>query len=210
MNKFDKLGWIAAAGLAGIMIGGGFQGGQTKIGVVDFGKLLDTNEHATKSKSTLMGLQKSREELLQFLATNRKATADQLNKYKTLSIKDKLSSAEQAELDKLKVEIPQAEAKYQALSQKKDLTTNEQMVLNQLASLGRANEPLIQQFVADLDKELNERVGEHSKAVTDKARQSLEELGKAGGYTVIFDVRMAPYGATDVTENALKALNAKK
>ena len=32
---------------------------------------------------------------------------------------------------------------------------------------------------------------------------ALAEVGKAGGYTVIFDVQMAPYGATDVTDQVL-------
>jgi Skp family chaperone for outer membrane proteins len=210
VKSIDKLGWIVAAGLGGVMIGGGFQGGQTKIGVVDYRKILQANDHWKNSKAAFAGVEKSREDLVQFLANHRTATPEQMLRYKALSTKSPLTDPEKAELTKLKEDIIKGQQKYETLVQKTPLTSDEQIILNDMGGRIRNNEATIQKIVGELRQELDGQSTEQAQVVVEKLNKTLEEIGKAGGYTVIFDIQTAPYGATDVTEAALKSLNAKK
>jgi Skp family chaperone for outer membrane proteins len=210
VKSIDKLGWIVAAGLGGVMIGGGFQGGQTKIGVVNFRKVFQSNEHSKNGRTVMQSIEKSRQDLVAFLNTHRTATAEQMLRYKALSIKSPLTDPEKAELTKLKEDMIKGQQRYDTLSTKTPLTPDEQTVLNEFGTRMRNNDATLQRVVQELEQELTGVGNEQTQIVVDKLQATLDEIGKAGGYTVIFDVQVAPYGATDVTDQALKALNAKK
>lgn len=53
---------------------------------------------------------------------------------------------------------------------------------------------------------MNEDFG---KAESANAKAALQEVAKKGGYTVILNGQVAPYGANDITDEAIKALDAK-
>lgn len=44
----------------------------------------------------------------------------------------------------------------------------------------------------------------------ERARQAIQQVAKEQGYTVVFEVGVAPYGANDLSEATLKAMNEKK
>ena len=44
----------------------------------------------------------------------------------------------------------------------------------------------------------------------DRARAALHEVAKAQAFTVVFEISVAPYGANDLTQPTLTAMNAKK
>jgi hypothetical protein len=44
----------------------------------------------------------------------------------------------------------------------------------------------------------------------ERARGAVQDVAKAQAFTVVFEIGIAPYGANDVTDAALQAMNAKK
>ena len=213
MKTFHQFGWVVAAILALFLVflmAAGFQDSTTKIGVVDLAKLLDSSEMSKDSTSSLTAAQKVREDMLGFLDTYKVASAEQVIKLKNLSLKAKLSEPEKTELETLKADIMRTDQKYKELLQKANPTPDEQSLLTDYASRARSNQATVQRLWEEFKKELDDKLRLESQAVLDKARLSIQEVSKAGGYTAVFDQRIAPYGTNDLTEAALKAMNAKK
>ena len=67
-----------------------------------------------------------------------------------------------------------------------------------------------QRWLREFTQELQAWADKQKLSSLDRARAALTEVGKAQGFTVIFEVGVAPYGANDLTDAALKAMNAKK
>jgi Skp family chaperone for outer membrane proteins len=53
-----------------------------------------------------------------------------------------------------------------------------------------------------LDKEKLESI--------EKARTAIQQVAREQGFTVVFEIGVAPYGANDITEATLKAMNVQK
>lgn len=210
MNNLHKLSWVVAAAAVGLFLAGGFQDSQTKIGVVDLGKILDNSDVSKKNTSDLQAMRSAREGLLQFLDTYKVASADQILRLKDLSIKASPTAAEKQELENIKAEVMKTDAKYKELLQKANPTPDEQTLLNDYGARARANDVTNQRLFNEFNKEWEDKVREQSQVVLEKARQSVQEVAKAGGYSAVFDLRVAPYGANDLTDAAMKAMNAKK
>ncbi len=206
----NQTGWLAAAVMAGAMLGLGFQGSTEKTAVVDVQKVVELSEFGKANQITFNDMKGGREAVLEFIDTYRVLTADQAQKIRDLSLKVGILAPEKAELDRIKADVIAADKKSKELSQKTNLTPEERTLMEDYARRSQAMETTAQRWFREFTTEMQTWADKQKLASVDKARLAIQEVGKAGAYSIVFEIGVAPYGANDITDAALKAMNAKK
>ncbi|MFN8219987.1 MAG: OmpH family outer membrane protein [Fimbriimonadales bacterium] len=209
-TNFHRLGWVIAAALAGIILGSGFQGSTEKSGIVDVAKIVEQSDYGKQNQDTFNKMKAAREGVLEFIDQYRVLTNEQAIRIKDLSVKDPRKPEEQAELDRIKSEVVLADKKSKELSTKTNLTPEERTLMQDYATRSQNMEQLAQRWFREFTTELQAWTDKQKLASIDRARAAIQEVAKAQGFTIVFEVGVAPYGANDLTDAALKAMNAKK
>jgi len=210
-SRFSKLGWVVAAATIGILSAVGFQDSTTKIGVVDITKVVESSDFGKTNQDTFKAMKDAREGVLAFIDQYRVLSVDQATKIKNLSIKDTpLTAGEKAELDKAKADVIAAADKNRALGLKQPLTEEERKLLEEFARNAANMENTANQWLRQFTVELENWVNSRKLESLNRARAAVTEVAKAQGYSVVFESGIAPYGANDLSDAALKAMNAKK
>lgn len=210
-SRFSKLGWVVSAALIGIFAAFGFQDNATKIGVVDITKVVESSDFGKGNQETFNAMKAAREGVLEFIDQYRVLTVEQANKIKTLSIKDTpLTSGEKAELDTAKAAVIAAFNKNKELILKQNLTNEERQQMEEYARNSANMETTAGQWLRQFTVELEDWVNKRKIESLNRARTAVQEVAKAQGYTVVFETGIAPYGANDLSDATLKAMNAKK
>jgi Skp family chaperone for outer membrane proteins len=208
-QRFLQLGWVFAAALLAVVVGGGFQASSVKIGVVDITKVIEDSGYGKETQAAFRQMQKTREELLEFIDTNRVLTTEQSQRLRDLTIKPNPTAEEKAEMDRIKAEVVAANRKWAELSTKSTpLTPEERTLLEEYSrrsqSMGEFADRLLKQFT----NEIQGWASDQKVKSLERARTAVQTVAKAEGYTVILEVGIAPYGASDVTEAARKAMDS--
>ncbi len=210
IDRIGKLGWVVAAALAGILLGGGFQADTNKFGVVDFAAVVEKSDYYKNGETQVKAMQATREGVLEFLFTYKVATSEQAQKLRTLSLKDNLNGTEKQELEKIKADVKEADKSDKQLATKPNPTADDTNLMRDYANRKRSTEELLGRWQQEFEQELQKRFQEMRSTAVERARQSVAEVGKSGGYTIVYRADVAPYGANDLTDAALKSMNAKK
>ena len=210
INLTKNLGWIAAAGLLVVAGAVGFADQTQKVGVVDIAHVLEQSDLGKANLTKFNAMKSGREALLQYLDQNRVMTVDQANRLKELSLKDAPTKDEQTELDNLKTAIGASTKRWSDLNGKPTLTADERTSMEDFARRQQAMEQLGQGWNKDFNTELQTWADKTKADSVDKARAACQQVAKADGFTVVFESGAAPFGANDLTDETLKALNEKK
>lgn len=211
MNKNTVLasGWLVAALFAGMMLGGGFTPQAEKTGVVDLADVVARSQFGKGSEERFRAMRVQREGLLEFMNTYRIMTVEQATKLRDLSLKE-TSAAEKADLDKLKEDIKKTDAKNTELSTKTtQLTAEERALMQQYGTQAQQIGDLAQRWAQEFTNDLEGWVRKQDEETVKRVRDAVNEVARAQGYSVVFDARVAPYGANNLTENVVKAMDAK-
>ena len=199
-----------AIAMAGVMVGSGFQGTTQKIGVADLPKIVEGSDYYKQSEVTYNDFVAKRRSVLEFFNNYKVLTTDQTNRIQELSIKDNPSTQEKAELERIKSDVQAQDKRYKELTIKPSPTAEERTVLEDFAhrtqAMAETFDHVNQQYQADIQQK-REQIQE---AAADKARDAIRQVGKDQAYTVIMSSAAAPYAANDVTDAAIKAMNAAK
>ncbi len=209
-KSVSTLGWAIAAALGGIMLAGGFQDGAAKSGVVDFANLVEKSDYFKAEDGKLSTMKAAREGLLQFLFENKSATTEQATRLRDLTIKEAVTAPEKTEMDKIKVDIQASEKKFKELGTKPNLTPDETTLMRELAGRRQTIEDVLPRWQQEFERELQGKFAVVRNNAIDRAKTALNEVAKSGGYSIIFRSAVAPSAAHDVTDAALKSMNAKK
>ena len=210
MRNLNKLGWVAAAAMVGVFAASGFQAADMKVGVVDITKVVEQSDFGKANQQTFGQMKTAREGVLEFVDTYRVLTTEQATRIKDLSIKPTVTAEEKAELERIKAEVMAADKKNKELSTKVNLTPEDRALIQEYSNRANSMENQAQRWLREFTQELQAWADKQKLSSLDRARAALTEVGKAQGFTVIFEVGVAPYGANDLTDAALKAMNAKK
>jgi len=210
MQNLYKIGGALAAVAVGVFAASGFQEAATKFGVVDITKVVEQSEFGKTNQTTFNTMKKAREGVLEFIDTYRVLTVEQANKIKDLSIKPNITAGEKAELESAKAEVIAASKKNQELSTKQNLTPEDRALIEEYSKRANNMEMTANRWLREFTTELQQWADQQKVASLDKARGAVNEVAKAQGFTLVFEVGVAPYGANDLTDAALKAMNAKK
>src|SRR5579862_9609775 len=131
LTTFDRLGWIVAASILGLIVACGFQGSMDKIASVDLASMVDSSDLGKSNTAALNLMRTSREDLLKFIDENRVLTADQVKNLRTLWLKENPTNGDKASIEALKAEIVAQAKKNIDLGQKPNLTPEERSLLQE-------------------------------------------------------------------------------
>jgi len=208
-NAISKLGWVVAAALALWVAVSGFQGPTEKTGVVDLIYLVNNSKFGKNADAELKKMQDARLGVLTFIDQNRVLTVEQANKLRDLMLNTNPTDAQKQELEKLKADIVASKKKNDDLVQKANLTADEKSLMNDFADRGRKMDEILQEWNQKFLRDAQDYVKKQQNAAVEKARAAVKEVAKQQGYSVVFEAQVAPYGANDLTDAALKAMDAK-
>ncbi len=208
--RFLQLGWVLALALIGVMLAGGFQTPTEKTGVVDFSKFVDDSDVGKQVKQEFADMKSAREGLLEFIDTYRVLTPEQAQKIRDLSLKTDRTPADNAALDSAKADVIAQSKKSTELSTKSNLTPEDRALLEEYARRSQNMNDTAQRWLREFGNEMQSWMDKQKLMIIDKARVAIADVAKQQGYTIVFEVGVAPYGANDLTQPALDAMNAKK
>jgi|SRR5579862_4318106 len=209
--KAGNLGWVVAASLFAVAATAGFQSG-IKIGIVDGAKVFNDSDYVKGQLDNLRALGASRQQMLDFADANKTFTNEQATKYHDLSLKDPatFTAADKAELDTIKKSVEAASNRLGVLQQKQNPSDAENIELQQLSNEIKATTALLQRWRQAAQDEFDTAREKVKKDGTDRVRETIKQVGSGGAYTIVFSADIAPYGANDLTDATLKAMNSKK
>ena len=207
--KLSYLGWIVGAALVAVLAATGFQGGTAKFGVVDVPKVFNESDFAKAQLVTLTAYGKPRQDMLTFLYQYRPFTAQQATRYHELSLKMPLSPAEKAELDTIKNAVIASDKRLKELQTKTTPTPAESTELQDLSRRVQTTSDTAQHWNHDAQDEFAAEQQRLTKAGMDKVKEAIKQAAAGQGYTLVFSTDTAPYGANDLTAEALKVMNKK-
>ncbi len=208
--KIDKLGWLVAALLLGVMLGTGFQEGPLKFAVADITSVVENSDFGKKNQGDFKAMKDAREALLAFIDQYRILSVQQASELKLLSLKVPLTAEEKAKLERIKADVIAAKKKSDEIVQKQNLTPEDRKLLDEMGNQAAAMEQTAQEWLREFTNELQAWADSKKLESLNRARAAVQEVGKAQGFTLVFELGIAPYGANDITDASLKAMNAKK
>lgn len=208
-SKVARLGWIAFAILGVTLFTSGFQGASDKTAVVDLTRAIEASNFGKQSEATFAAMKAQREELLSFIDTNRVLTNEQAQKLRELWVKPNLTEPEKLELDRLKADIVAAAKRSQELAGKPNISAEERTLLEDYARRSATMDQVANRWYRDFLEEMQDWSSKQKQLSFDRARQALNGVAKAQGYTLVFESGIAPFGANDLTEATIQALNAQ-
>lgn len=210
MTNMNKTGWAIAALLLGVFAAVGFQDASNKIGIVDISKVVEMSDFGKANQASFNQMKTAREGVLEFIDTYRVLTVEQATRFRDLSIKPTPTAEEKAELERIKADVMAADKKNKELSVKANLTPEDRALIEEYSKRANNMEMTAGRWLREFTNELQGWADKQKLTSLDRARAAVQEVAKAQGFTVVFEVGVAPYGANDITDAALKAMNAKK
>ena len=210
MKSIDKLGWIIAAGLTGLLAGTGFQGATPKFGSVDLEKVFNDSDYVKKQNDALRALGTARQDLLEFIDANKAMDPAGVARLRAISLKDVPTPAEKTESDKIKSDALGATRAYRDLQTKANPTETDKAALRDFSTRVDSNNRTLQTWNDEFRQELANRQGALRTESLNRAKDAVKATAKDQGFSIIFVEQVAPYAANDITDASLKAMNAKK
>lgn len=207
--RIYKFGSALSLLLLGVLVGGGFQAPTDKNGVVDINSMIDSSNFGKSVRDTLDKMRTAREDVLGFIDSNRVLTLEQATRLRDLTLKPDRNAAESAELDTLKAQVVAANKKWVELQTKGTLTPEERTLMQEYADRSQKMSDLGTRWVRDFTNDIDSWLDKQKTESASRAREAVTATAKAQGYTMIYDKSFAPYGANDITDASLAAMNAK-
>lgn len=210
MRNINNSGWAVAALLFGVFAAVGFQDATNKMGIVDISKVVEMSDFGKANQTSFNQMKTAREGVLEFIDTYRVLTVEQATRFRDLSIKPTPTAEEKAELDRIKADVMAADKKNKELSVKTNLTPEDRALIEEYSKRANNMEMTAGRWLREFTNELQTWADKQKLSSLDRARAAVQEVAKAQGFTIVFEVGVAPYGANDLTDASLKAMNAKK
>ena len=209
-NRLGAAGWLVAAGLLGAMLTSGFQTPSVKLGTVDVNRIVESSEWGKGNSRTLQTMKKAREDVLEFIDTYRVLTPEQATRVRDLTLKTNRTKEEDAELERVKAEVVTANKRLQELSTKSNLTPEERTLLEEYARRSQMMNEQATRWLREFTNEIQAWVDDRKTESYARARAAVTEVAAKDGYTLVFESSVTPYGANDLSDAALAAMNARK
>jgi Skp family chaperone for outer membrane proteins len=208
----ERIAWGISAGLAialAYLAGSGFQANTLKVGTVDMDRVFSDAEYRKKLDNELRELQASRRATFSFLSAYPMLNQADLLKFRDLSVKSPQTDADRAEIERLRQQAVLADQRYRELQTKPTKTDAEKTQFDTYQRNVQENSGVIRQVVNEFELEAQERTIKLTEEMRSKVREIVADLAGKQGYTIVFSNGSAPYAGSDLTADALKAINAK-
>jgi Skp family chaperone for outer membrane proteins len=209
-EKFAWSGWVVAAGLAGIMLGSGFQTPSLKLGVVDLNAVIDKSDAGKAGKKSFEEMKAAREGLLEFIDQYRILTIEQANRLRELMLLKEKTKPEEAELERLKADIVATSKRSAELATKPNYTPEERTLVEEYSRRSQTMNETSTRWLREFSDEVQNWVATSREQNYQKAKAAAAEVAAKDGYTMVIEGSVAVFGANDITDLSLAAMNAKK
>ncbi len=209
-EKVAWSGWVVAAALAGIMLGSGFQTPSLKLGVVDLNAVIDKSDVGKAGKKSFEEMKAAREALLEFIDQYRILTIEQANRLRELMLLKERTKAEDAELERLKADIVATSKKSAELATKPNYTPEERTLVEEYSRRSQTMNETSTRWLREFSDEVQNWVAASREQNYQKAKAAAAEVAAKDGYTMVIEGSVAVFGANDITDLSLAAMNAKK
>jgi len=204
------MGWVLAAGIAGMMAGSGFQGKTDKYGVVDLAEVFTASEYAKAQTEALRSLSAQRQDILQFANTYPVFSAEQAQRFRELSVKAQPTAAEKAELDKLKNDVIAQDKRFKDDQLKANPGPEVVARLKEYSDRTQTMIKTLDRWAREFGDELMSQQEKLRSDTLQRVKTAVQEVGQKQGYSIVYVQDIVPYGANNITNDSLKAMNSKK
>lgn len=208
LNKFLPYALATVIGIGAFSLFG-FQSTTEKFGVVDINKILQDSELGKATNKKLQDALSIRSDLLKFISTYKVLTVEQANKLRELTLKPAPTAADKSEIERIKGEVIAADKKRNELLQKSNMTDTDRMQLQDYAQRAQTMAQVVEQFNNEFQQELNAFESQVREDTITKTKETVKDVAKSQGFTVVLESSVVPYAANDITDASIKALNAK-
>lgn len=201
---------ITSLGLVVLLVGSGFQAANLKIGVVDSINVTEAVFKAKNLNEELAAFKTQRVNVVEFLDRYRLIKRSEAEKFVALSLKANKTEVEKNELEKIKTATMDAKKKFDDLQLKASPTPEELKQLEDFRNLQANSTDYLRQLVQDSQNEFSMKENQLSASVRESYTGILKDVAKKGGYSIIFERNLAPFGTNDLTDDVVKAASALK
>jgi len=208
--NIERLGWVAAAALAGGMVGMGFKAPGDKTGTVDIAKVFKDSDLAKKQTDMLRAQVLARRSVMEFVSNNRNIKVEDANKLRDLLVKEQLTPAEHADVERIKQDAQAAETKARTLQTTEKPTPADLSQLEEFTKRKDATGQLLDKWQKDFEAELRQKEDKANDDTMQKVREAITQVGHDQGYSIVFSQQIAPYCPNDITTEASNKMNSKK
>jgi len=207
--KFDKKQYliIFAAFFLGMFALTAYQNNVDKFGVVSLGDVAEKSKLGQREKKEFEALRTKYGGLIQFLNTNKVAAREDVQKIVDLWNKEKPTAAETQQLETLKTKAQTQSEELRRLISVLNPSAEQQSRIRELSGMSQGTEDMLPQLDNMLGTAMQQRANAKQQEVLEKARAAVQKVGQRDGFTLVFENQMAVYGATDITNEALKTMD---
>ena len=208
--KFTKtqLAMALAAFLLGMFALSAYQTNTLKLAVVNLGDVAEQSKLGQREKKDFEALRTKFGALIQFLNTNKVVARDDSSKIIDIWRKEAPTPAETQQLETLKTKAQTQSEELRRLISVLNPSAEQSARIRELSGWSQTTEDILPQLDNALGQAMQARAGAKQQDVLDKARAAVNKVGKRDGYTMVFENQVAVYGATDLTSEALKTMDA--
>ena len=135
---------------------------------------------------------------------------EQATQLRDLTIKQPQTQDDKNAIERIKAEVVAANKRWTELATKTTLTPEERTLLQEYATRSQTMSDFAQRLLNQFSNEMSAWAEKQKLQSVEKARAAIQDVAKAQGYNLVFEVGVAPYGSNDLTADALKAMNAQK
>src|SRR5205807_824225 len=144
--------------------------------------------------------------LLQFVTENPVIALDQAQKVRQLGLKNPRTTDEDVQYTQIKKDATDNTKKLKDLAAKTNPTDDEKALITELNNRALAMRQTAQGWAQEFQQEVQQYGESQFNSTMEKVQAAIQETAKAQGFTLVFDTRYAPYGATDLTAAGLTAM----
>jgi Skp family chaperone for outer membrane proteins len=207
--NIERLGWVAAAALAGGMIGMGFRAPGDKTGIVDVAKVFKDSDLAKKQTETLRAQVVARRGVMEFVSNNRNIKPEDATKLHDLLIKDTQTTADKADIERIENDAKAAEVKARELQTLPKPTAADLSQLEDFTKRKDLTGQLLEKWQKDFESEIQAKESKMNDDTLEKVREAIQQVGRDQGYSIVFANNIAPYCPNDLTTDASNKMNKK-
>ncbi len=191
-------------------MGMGFKAPGDKTGTVDIAKIFKDSDYAVKQTATLQTEVRTRQQVMEFIRTNRNMKPEDAQKLRELSVKESPSDADKAELTRIKTDAQASEATVRGLQTAAQPTPAQLSQMDDFNKRKDATGQLLEKWQADFSNEIQVKQEKMTDDTMQRVKDAIALVGREQGYSLVLAQNIAPYSANDITADALKAMNNKK
>ncbi|MBA3726066.1 MAG: OmpH family outer membrane protein, partial [Armatimonadetes bacterium] len=184
-----------------------FQPQTMKFAVVNLADLAEKSKLGMREKKNFDGLRTKYSSLIQFMNTNKVMKREDASKLVEIWRAEKPTPAQTTEMEAIKTAAQKNSDELRTLISKLNPTQEEQTKIREMSSLAQGTEDMLDQLDKLLGQAMQAQASAKQADVLNRARAAVQKVGKRDGYTLVLESNVAPYGATDITDDALKVMD---